>query len=97
MKQKEIFLSYLTNKRDKLEKDIFQLQLRLTKREADAVDCLELALARERLIAFEEYYNEAVAILKLSVPDPVTYVSFKSGLDVNYARYRIKLERNKGK
>lgn len=97
MKQKEIFMTYLTNKLDKLEKDIFELQLRLTKREADAVDCLELALARERLIAFEEYYKEASAILKLSIPDPVTYVSFKTGLDVDYARYRVKLERNKGK
>lgn len=97
MKQKEIFMTYLTNKLDKLEKDIIQLQQRLTKREADAVDCLELALARERLIAFEEYYKEASAILKLSVPDPVTYVSFKTGLDVDYARYRVKLERDKGK
>ena len=92
-------MTYLTNKLDKLEKDIFEIQRRLTNREADAVDCLELALARERLIAFEEYYNEAVAILKLSVPDPdrITYVSFKTGLDVDYARYRIKLERDKGK
>lgn len=97
MKQKEIFITYLTNKLDKLEKDIFEIQRRLTEREADAVDCLELALARERLIAFEEYYKEASAILKLSVPDPVTYVSFKTGLDVDYARYRVKLERDKGK
>ena len=99
MKQKEKFLTYLNNKLDKLEKDILQLQERLTKREADAVDCLELALARERLIAFGEYYKEAVAILKLSVPDPdrVTYVTFKTGLDVDYSRYRVKLERDKGK
>ncbi|MCM1328064.1 MAG: hypothetical protein NC253_01360 [Ruminococcus sp.] len=97
MRQKEIFLTYLINKRDKLENDIRQLQIRLTKREADAVDCLELALARERLIAFEEYYKEAVAILNLSAPEPVTYVSFRRGLDADYARYRVKLERDKGK
>ena len=91
MKQKEVFMAYLNNKRDWLQKDIKQLQDRLTERDADAVDCLELALARERLIAFEEYAEASKAILKLSVPDPVTYVSF----DPDYARYRVDLERNK--
>ena len=84
-------MAYLNNKRDWLQKDIKQLQDRLTERDADAVDCLELALARERLIAFEEYAEASKAILKLSVPDPVTYVSF----DPDYARYRVDLERNK--
>lgn len=93
MKQKQIFMSYLNNKRDFLQEDVRKLQQRLRYREADAVDCLELALARERLSAFEEYANDSMAILKLSVPDPVTYVS----IDTNYARERIERERNKGK
>lgn len=93
MKQKEIFMAYLNNKRDFLQEDVRKLQQRLRYREADAVDCLELALARERLIAFEEYANDSIAILKLSVSDPVTYVS----IDTNYARERIERERNKGK
>ena len=91
MKHKEIFMEYIINKHDRLQEDVRELQDRLTERDADAVDCLELALARERLIAFEEYAMAAKAILKLSVPDPVTYVSF----DTDYARYRVDLERNK--
>lgn len=93
MKQKEIFMAYLNNKRDFLQEDVRNLQQRLRYRDADAVDCLELALARERLSSFEEYAKDSMAILKLSVPDPVTYVS----IDTNYARDRIERERNKGK
>lgn len=93
MKQKEIFMAYLNNKRDFLQEDIRKLQQRLRYRDADAVDCLELALARERLSAFEEYATDSMAILKLSVPDPVTYVSIES----SYARNRVERERNKGK
>ena len=93
MNHKEVFMEYIINKRDSLQEDLRQLQDRLTERDADAVDCLELALARERLIAFEEYSMAGIAILKLSVPDPVTYVSF----DPDYARYRVDLERNKNR
>lgn len=93
MKQKDIFLEYINNKRDWLQEDIRKLQQRVRYRDADAVDCIELALARERLIAFEEYAADTKAILKLSDPDPVTYVS----IDTNYARYRVERERNKGK
>ncbi|MCH5194320.1 MAG: hypothetical protein J1F11_10185 [Oscillospiraceae bacterium] len=92
-KQKEIFMAYIINTRDKLQEDIRQLQQRLRYRNADAVDCLELSLALERLSSFEEFSRSAMAILKLFVPDPVTYVS----IDTNYAKYRIELERNKGK
>ncbi len=93
MKQKEIFMAYINNNRDKLQDDVRKLQQRLRYRDADAVDCLELALALERLNAFEDFSRSAIAILKLSVPDPVTYVS----IDTNYARDRIERERNKGK
>lgn len=94
MKQKEILMAYINNTRDYLQKDIRELQQRLRLRsDCDAIDCLELALAKERLIAFEEYVEHTMAILKLSVPEPMTYVS----IDVDYAKHRIKQERNKGK
>lgn len=93
MKQKEIFMAYINNNRDKLQEDVRQLQQRLRYRNADAVDCLELALALERLNAFDDFSRSAMAILKLSVPEPMTYVS----IDTNYSRNRIDRERNKGK
>lgn len=93
MKQKEIFMEYINNKRDELQEEVRKLQQRVRYRDVDAVDCLELSLALERLNAFNEFSNSAVAILRLAVPDPVTYVS----IDTNYARSRIERERNKGK
>lgn len=93
MKQKEIFMAYINNNRDKLQEDVRKLQQRLRYREADAVDCLELSLAIERLNVFEDFSRSAMAILNLSVPEPVTYVS----IDTNYARDRVERERNKGK
>ena len=47
MKQKEIFMAYINNNRDKLQEDVRQLQQRLRYRNADAVDCLELALKED--------------------------------------------------
>lgn len=93
MKQKEIFMEYINNKRDELQEDVRKLQQRLRYRDVDAVDCLELSLAMERLSAFNEFSNSAIAILRLAVPEPMTYVS----IDPNYARSRIERERNKGK
>lgn len=93
MKQKEIFMAYINNNRDRLQEDVRQLQQRLRYRNADAVDCLELSLALERLNAFEDFSRSAMAILKLSVTDPVTYVS----IDPSYARNRVERERNKEK
>ena len=93
MKQKEILMAYINNKRDYLQEDIRKLQQRVRYRDCDAVDCLELALAQERLISFEEFAKDTMSILKLSVPEPMTYVS----IDVNYTKRRIEQERNKGK
>lgn len=93
MKQKEIFMEYINNKRDELQEDVRKLQQRLRYRDVDAVDCLELSLAMERLSAFNEFSNSALAILRLAVPEPMTYVS----IDTNYARNRIERERNKSK
>ena len=93
MKQKEILAAYFNNNRDKLEEDVRQLQQRLRYRNADAVDCLELALALERLNAFEDFVKSTRAILKMDLPEPVTYVS----INTSYAKKRIEIERNKGK
>jgi len=91
--QKEILMTYIVNNRDRLQEDVRELQQRVRYRDVDAVDCLELSLAIERLTAFEDFSRSVMAIMKLSVPDPVTYVS----IDSDYARYRIEKERNKGK
>ncbi len=93
MTQKEILMTYIVNNRDRLEEDVRELQQRVRYREIDAVDCLELSLAIERLTAFENFSRSVIEIMKLSVPDPVTYVS----IDGDYARHRIDKERNKGK
>ena len=42
-------MAYINNNRDRLQEDVRQLQQRLRYRNADAVDCLELSLALERL------------------------------------------------
>lgn len=93
MKQKEIFMEYINNKRDELQEDVRKLQQQVRYRDVDVVDCLELQLALERLNAFNDFSNSAMAILRLAVPEPMTYVSF----DTNYARSRIERERNRGK
>lgn len=93
MTQKEILMTYIVNNRDRLEEDVRQLQQNVRYKKVDPVDCLELSLAIERLNSFENFSRSVMAIMKLSVPDPVTYVS----IDGDYARHRIEKERNKGK
>lgn len=67
--QKEIFYQYLLNERDRLEFEVVQLRQNLRMRNnVDAVDCLELSLALERLSAFIDFSDHAIAIFKLSVP-----------------------------
>ena len=67
--QKEIFYQYILNERDRLEYDVEKLRQSLRyKADVDAVDCLELSLALERLNSFINYSNHAIAIFKLSCP-----------------------------
>ena len=66
--QKEIFFQYLLNERDRLEAEVAQLQQNLRMRRVDAIDCLELALAEERLSAFINYSDHAIAIFNLACP-----------------------------
>ncbi len=93
MTQKEILMTWIVNSRDRLQEDVRELQQRVRYRNVDAVDCLELSLAIERMNAFEDFSRSVIEIMKLSTPDPVTYVS----IDGDYARHRIDKERNKGK
>lgn len=66
--QKEIFFQYLLNERERLEMEVEQLQQNLRMRRVDAIDCLELALAEERLSAFINYSDHAIAIFNLACP-----------------------------
>ncbi len=69
MKQKEIFLMYLNNTRDRMEEDIRTLRQQLRYRNVDVVDCLELLLALERFNTFQEFSRNAKAILRLDPDD----------------------------
>ncbi len=93
MTQKEILMTYILNNRDRLEEDVRQLQQNLRYKKVDPVDCMELSLAIERLTSFNNFSQSVIEIMKLSTPEPVTYVS----IDGDYARHRIDKERNKGK
>lgn len=66
--QKEIFFQYLLNERDRLENDVINLRQNLRYRNIDAVDCMELSLAMERLNCFDDFCNHAIAIFKLTCP-----------------------------
>lgn len=65
MRQKEIDLlyQYLWNRFTYLEQDVQQLQQNVRYRHIDAVDCLELCLALERLNAFKQFSADVRGIL----------------------------------
>lgn len=90
--QKEIFFQYLINERDRLEDEVVQLrQNQRMKKNIDAVDCLELALAMERLSAFIDYSDHALAIFKLSVPTDYR----ASIVNIDYSAYKKAAEKQK--
>lgn len=66
--QKEIFFQYLMNERERLEDDVQKLRQTVRMRNIDAVDCLELLLAIERLNAFNDFFSHSIAIFQLSCP-----------------------------
>lgn len=89
--QKEIFYQYLMNERDRLEEDVAQLRQNLRMRKVDAIDCLELALAMERLSAFIDYTDHALAIFKLSVP-----TDYRANIvNIDFSAYKKAAERLK--
>lgn len=90
--QKEIFFQYLLNERDRLEDEIVQLRQNLRmKKNIDAVDCLELSLAMERLSAFIDFSDHAIAIFKLSVPTDYR----ASIVNIDYTAYKKAAEKLK--
>lgn len=90
--QKEIFYQYLINERTRLEEDVVQLRQNLRmKKNIDAVDCLELALAMERLSAFIDYSDHALAIFKLNVPTDYR----ASIVNIDFSAYKQAAERLK--
>lgn len=90
--QKEIFFQYLMNERDRLEDEVVQLrQNQRMKKNIDAIDCLELALAMERLSAFIDYSDHALAIFKLSVP-----TDYRANIvNIDYSAYKKAAEKSK--
>ena len=90
--QKEVFYQYLLNERDRLEYEVVQLRQNLRMRkEIDAIDCLELALAMERLSAFIDYSDHALAIFKLNVPTDYR----ASIVNIDFSSYKQAAERLK--
>ena len=87
--QKEIFFQYLLNERDRLENDVENLRQTLRYRNIDAVDCMELALAMERLNSFADFTAHAIAIFKLSCPAD-TRVNL---VNIDYTAYKRAAER----
>lgn len=93
--QKEIFFQYLLNQQNFLENDVIQLRQNLRMRNIDAVDCLELALAMERLNSFKDFLNSASSIFRLNLPADYN----TSIIKIDYATYKkaaLELRRRKG-
>lgn len=64
-KQRSLYESYKYNNREHLLNDVRTLQQNLRYRNIDVVDCLELALAIERLNQFENVCKSVDHILSL--------------------------------
>ena len=67
MKQTEFTLlcSYIYNNRQRLEDEISQMQTNLRFRKIDLNDCIELALAKQRLETFVEVTGHIIQLLNL--------------------------------
>lgn len=64
-KQRTLWAAYKYNNRIYLRREVERLQDNLRCRDVGVVDCLELALALERLAAFDEYVSHTEAIFGL--------------------------------
>ena len=67
--KKRLFMSYILNQLTYLENEVQELTSRIRYRKIDAVDCLELIIAVERLNSFREFSKSAIELLKLENPD----------------------------
>lgn len=61
-----ILYCYLIHRQGVLEDELTEIQSHIRYRRVDSCDCLELAIAIERLQAFREFSADVVALLKLN-------------------------------
>ena len=64
-KEAEALYQYILNNIAFLEDDVIQLRQNFRYRQVDAVDCIELCLALERLQAFQKFSSDVTHILKI--------------------------------
>lgn len=64
--EKELFLSYIINQRDRFDSEIQEQQRRIRYRRIDVVDLVEYMLLLERISAFEEFVANSLALLHLT-------------------------------
>lgn len=64
-KQRDLWNEYKYNRGEYLKQDIMQLQQNIRYRDIDIVDCIELALAIERLNTFNQVCKSVEVFLKL--------------------------------
>ena len=65
-KQRDLWYEYKYNKEEFLKEDVRQLQQTIRYRNIDVVDCIELALAIERLNTFQKVCKSIEIILGLN-------------------------------
>lgn len=66
-KERDLWESFKYNRAEHLRQDMRQLQQNLRYRDIDAVDCIELALASQRVVDFEEFCRSVDYIFRLGV------------------------------
>lgn len=62
----QLLYCYLIHRQGALEDELQEIQSHIRYRRVDSCDCLELAVAIERLQAFREFSADVVALLKLN-------------------------------
>lgn len=66
---REILSLYFLRRIYELEDDVTEYMNRIRYRKCDAVDLLELLLAKERLQAFKEFRSDVMSILNLNLKE----------------------------
>lgn len=65
VKEHDDLCNYLFSKMTRLENDLTHCRDVVRWRDADEVDCLELMIARTKLLAFREFFGEVSMLLRL--------------------------------
>lgn len=65
--EKEIFIAYIMNQRDRYESELNEMQRRIRYRNIDVDDLVEFMLLRERANAFDEFARTALTLLHLDI------------------------------